>query len=158
MPQNLASTHFNTEQWAAVDAALDQFIAALELILVTLGLGQRKRIVRMGDGSEAFVRKTIDVAADNPSLMPAGFDLAELRRDMDTHDALHARYVRLTHLMERIRDTDAALGSDAMAAALQAYQFLKVAGKDEGVESLRQMLGERFEGNGNRKPPATTQA
>ena len=44
----------------------------------------------------AFMRKTIDVAVGNPSLMPAGFDLVELRRDMDTHDALHARYVRLT--------------------------------------------------------------
>ena len=79
-----------------------------------------------------------------------------MRRDLASHDALNARAVRLTQLMEKVRDTDAALGSDAMVAALQGYQFLKSAGRGEGVESLKRMLGERFEGNGQRAAtPAT---
>jgi long-subunit acyl-CoA synthetase (AMP-forming) len=159
MAQNIASTHFNAEQWSAVDQAIDQLGAALTPVLVALGADQRRRLVRMGDGSAAFVRKTLDVINDNLHVMPRNFDVDEMRRDVETHDALNARTVRLMQLMEKLRDTDAALGSDAMVAALQGYQFLKSAGKGEGVDALRRMLGERFEGNGNRNTtPPTTQA
>lgn len=150
MAQNLASTHLTTEQWLAVDSAFDQFELALQPMLLALAAGQRKRLVRMGDGSEAFVRKGAEVAAQNRGLMPGNFDLDEMRRDLESHDALNARYVRLTKLMEKVRDTDIALGSDAMTAALQAYKFLKGAGADEGVEALKRLLGERFEDNGKR--------
>jgi len=159
MAQNIASTHFTAEQWGAVDQAIDQLGAALAPVLVALGADQRRRLVRMGDGSAAFVRKTLDVINDNLHVMPRNFDVDEMRRDVETHDTLNARTVRLMQLMEKLRDTDAALGSDAMVAALQGYQFLKSAGKGEGVDALRRMLGERFEGNGNRNTtPPTTQA
>ena len=144
MAQNIASNHLSREQWATVDAALDQLNSALEPLLVALNANQRKRVVRMGDGSEAFVRKALDVVADNQGLMPRNFDIDEMRRDVESHDALHTRYVRLTRLMERMRDTDVALGSDAMMAALAGYNFLKAA-KGEAVDTLRHMLGERFE-------------
>ena len=80
------------------------------------------------------------------------FDLAEVRRDLDTHDALNDRIVKLTRLLERMRDAEMALGSDVMAAALQGYGVLKTVGKGEGVEALKQMLGKRFD-NGPRQQP-----
>ena len=147
--QNLVGTHLTDEQWTAVDGAIEALEAALEPALVAMGVARRSRMVKMGDGSEAFVRKSLDVFGQNLDLLPRNFDLDEMRRDVVSHDALHARTVRLLQLMEKIRDTDAALGSDAMVAALQGYQFLKSA-KGEGVEALRQLLGERFEGNGSR--------
>lgn len=150
MAQNLASTHFTAEQWTAVDTAFDTFEAALAPMLLALAPAQRRRLVHMGDGSEAFVRKGAEVAAQNRGLMPGNFDVDEMRRDLESHDALNARYVRLTRLMEKVRDTDIALGSDAMNAALQAYKFLKGAGEGEGVEALKKLLGERFDGNGTR--------
>lgn len=60
--------------------------------------------------------------------------------------------------MEKVRDTDIALGSDAMMAALAGYQFLKSAGQGEGVETLKALLGELFEGNGKRSAEAPTPA
>ena len=41
-----------------------------------------------------------------------------------------------------------------MAAALEGYAFLKIAGQGEGLNSLRRDLGKRFENNGPRKVDA----
>ena len=39
-----------------------------------------------------------------------------------------------------------------MVAALEGYAFLKAAGKAEGVDALKQLLGKRFDGQGVRAP------
>jgi hypothetical protein len=150
MSQNLASVHYTDEQWVTVDGAIDALAVAIHQMLVGLGADARRRIVKMGDGSEAFCRRAAAVAADNLAVIPRNFDLDEFRRDLATHDALNARIVRLTQVLEQMRNTEMALGSDAMVAALEAYAFLKNS-EGDGVEELRRMLGERFAGNGNRK-------
>jgi hypothetical protein len=150
MTQNFASRHLDDSQWVAVDQAIDALNTALEPLLVALAADQRRRAVKMGDGSEAFCRQALNVISENIALMPRNFDLDEMRRDLHSHDALHARAVRLTRLMEKVHDTDTALGSDAMMAALEGYTFLKAAGKGEGVDTLRKMLGRRFDGNGHK--------
>lgn len=150
MAQNLASHHLSADQWATVNSAITQVGDALQQILVSLSPDQRRRAVKMGDGSEPFCRQALEVMTQNLHLMPRSFDIDEMRRDLESHDALQACHVRLTQLMERIRDTDTALGSDVMMAALEGYAFLKVAGKAEGVDNLRRQLGRRFEANGQR--------
>ena len=116
--------------------------------VVSLNATARRRVVKMGDGSEAFCRQAADAAAENLGVMPRNFDLEEMRRDLASHDAVNARMVRITQLQEQMRNTEMALGSDAMVAALEAYSYLKNAGEGEGVEQLRRMLGRRFEDNG----------
>ncbi|KGM57724.1 hypothetical protein N799_00645 [Lysobacter arseniciresistens ZS79] len=150
MGQNHASIHFTPEQWTAVGTAFTALREAIEPVLVSLGADQRRRLVKMGDGSEPFCRQALEVMTQNSHLMPRSLDIDEMRRDLETHDALQAVSVQLTRLMERVRDTDTALGSDVMMAALEGYAFLKVAGKTEGVEGLRKQLGRRFEANGQR--------
>ena len=39
---------------------------------------------------------------------------------------------RLAQLLERLEDTEMALGSDVMVAALEGYAVLKAVGKGEG--------------------------
>ncbi|MFC5571116.1 hypothetical protein ACFPN1_13705 [Lysobacter yangpyeongensis] len=158
MSQNLVNTHFSPEQWDQLDQLLAQVEQQLAPMLVALAPGSLKHAVRMGDGSEAFCRKALDVMAENSGLLPRNLDVEEMRRDLETHDALNARLVRLTRLVERVRDTEVALGSDAMASALEGYAFLKIAGKSEGLQALRRDLGKRFEANGRRKaePEAVT--
>jgi hypothetical protein len=56
--------------------------------------------------------------------------------------------------MERANDTEMALGSDLMTNALEAYAFLKIAGKGEGLDALRKMLSARF----NRSPGKASDA
>jgi hypothetical protein len=57
---------------------------------------------------------------------------------------LRPRLQRLLRLTERASDTEIALGSDVMNAALQGYALLRVAGKNQGLEGLRKELGSRF--------------
>lgn len=151
MSQDLATTHFNDEQWAATDQAITALEQALLPMLVAMTADDRRRLVKMGDGSEAFCRKALDVMTENSGMLPRNLDVSEMRRDLATHDALNARMVRLTRLLEKAHDTDTALGSDVMASALEGYAFLKIAGKDEGLNGLRRELGKRFENNGPRK-------
>jgi len=145
MTQNLVSTHFTAEQWAAVDEAIGTLMTALQPALVAVGKEGRRRLVKMGDGSEAFCRQALDVASEHAGMMPRNFNLDEMRRDLEAHDALNVRMVRLSQLVEKMRDTDLALGSDVMVASLEAYAHLKTAGRGEGLESLRTMLGRRFD-------------
>lgn len=150
MGQNLVSTHLTAAQWERVDGALDELEAALGPQLLALSTVQRQRLVRMGDGSVAFCRKAASVMEDNRALLPP-IDLEELRRDLGTHAALRSRHQRLLCLMERVRDTEIAVGSDAMVCATQGYSLLKRTGGGEGLDALRRDLGQRFRNNGPRR-------
>lgn len=150
MSQNLATMHPDAQQWAAVDNALEAIEQALLPSTVKLSPDERKRLPKMGDGSEAFCRKALDVMSQNTGILPRDFDVVEMRRDLEAHDAFGVRMVRLSRLLERVRDTELALGSDVMVSALEGYAFLKIAGKGEGLNGLRRELGRRFDGQGKR--------
>jgi len=126
-----------------VDAQLDGLEQLLSG-LIDLTLEQRSRLSKMGDKSEAFCRKAVEVLAANPNVLPRNFDLEEVRHDLADFDALRARAVRIERLHERMRDTQLALGSDVMSAALEGYALLKVAGKGEGLDTARKALSVRF--------------
>ena len=64
------------------------------------------------------------------------------------------RFIRATLLSDRASDTEVALGSDVMAMALQGYGLLKLIGRGEGLEPLRQQLGERFAKTSRQPQPA----
>ncbi|WP_426399460.1 hypothetical protein ACN9M1_24510 [Ralstonia sp. R-29] len=55
-------------------------------------------------------------------------------------------------------DSQLALGSDVMSAALDGYAFLKRAGKGEGLDMARKSLSVRFSRNGVRKKEESTTA
>jgi hypothetical protein len=152
MGQNLASVHFNESQWAAVDDTIGTLEQLWMPMLVPLGVEGRRRAVKMGNGSEAFVRNTRHVMLDNAAQLPRSLDLDEMGRDLASHDALAQRRARMAKLMELLLDTDIALGSDAMAAALQGYAALKLGGQVDGLSGLRRDLGKRFEKAPRRKP------
>ena len=144
MSQNLVAFHPTAEQWAEVDDLLVRLQAALQPVLVAVTPTDKKMMVKMGDGSEAFCRKATDVMEENAALMPRGFDLSEMRRDLVTHDAINARVVKLTRLLEQMRNAEMALGSDVMVSALEGYAVLKAVGKGDGVEALKKLLSKRF--------------
>lgn len=145
MTQNLVSQHLSDDQWARADAAITELAAALEPMLVSVTRTNKKTMVKMGEASEVFCRQAVDVMQENLHLMPRGFDLEEMRHDLQSHDALNARIVRLTRLLEQARNAEMALGSDVMVSALEGYAVLKAVGKGAGVQALTRQLGRRFE-------------
>ena len=154
MSQNLVSNHMDAGQWSGVDEALDLLEQRLAPIVIALDAGKRRRLVRMGDGSEPFCRKTYIAGRDNRHALPATLNVEEMGRDLESHDEINKRLTRLTRLMEKVRDTEAAVGSDVMTAALATYHFLQAAGGD-GLDEVNRELAKRFEGQGKRPEPAT---
>jgi hypothetical protein len=152
MSQNLISLALGPNEWKAIDTTLQTLESQLRS-LIDLSTEQRSKLVKMGDKSEAFCRKALDVLASNPDVLPRNFHLAEMQRDLQAFDALRARLTRVGTLYEKMRDSQLALGSDVMSAALDGYAFLKVAGKGEGLDSARQALAARFTGGPRKKLP-----
>lgn len=143
MSQNLVSITFSE----ADITTLDQAIGALEATLthlIDLSSDKRRSLTKMGDKSEAFCRQALNVLAQNPHIVPSTLDLAEAQRDLQALDILRSRTARLRQLVGRLEDTELALGSDVMTAALDGYTLLKVFGKGSGLETLRAEVGSRF--------------
>jgi hypothetical protein len=84
------------------------------------------------------------VLEQNPQIVPSSVPLTDAVADLAAQEQLRPRMVRLARLGERASDIDIALGSDVMTVALQGYSLLKIAGRAEGLHSLRQELGARF--------------
>ena len=156
MSQNLISFAPSTADLAAIDGALktleDKFIS-----LIDLSTEQRGALVKMGDKSEAFCRKAVEVLAANPNVLPPNFNVAEMRRDLAGVDTLRPRLVRIEKLYEKMRDSQLALGSDVMTAALEGYALLKVAGKGEALDTARKALSVRFSSRAVKKEEAAAQ-
>lgn len=112
--------------------------------LIDLSAEERKALPKMGDKSRAFVSKAMEVATQNPDFLPRSFDLEEMRKDVQLAEALYPIVVALSQLQELLDDTTLAVGSEAMAAALQVYSYAKVSGQGAGMEGLVEEMGQRF--------------
>ncbi|KGM57789.1 hypothetical protein N799_01085 [Lysobacter arseniciresistens ZS79] len=124
--------------------------------LVALDSHTRRRITKMGDKSEAFVRQTLMVLEQNPDIVPAALRLEEAQADLRAVDALRPLLARLRRLVERVSDSEMALGSDAMNTALEGYALLKVTGRNKGLEGLSAALSVRFARSTPAREPAPT--
>lgn len=143
MSQNLINLTLSDAQVTAAEQALSALESAFAG-LVALDPDQRKGLNRMGAKSEAFCRQTLGVLSQNPQIVPASIGLADAQADLVALDRLRPLLVRLRKLAERADDSEVALGSDVMSLALEGYALLKVAGRNQGLESLRRELSGRF--------------
>ena len=153
MTQNLMSLALSADDLDAIDAPLSALEARLTA-LVALQPEERRGLTKMGDKSEAFCRQTLTVLEQNPQVIPPSFDLVEARADLAAVDVLRPRLARLRRLTERAEDSEMALGSDVMIASLEGYALLKVSGRNQGLEGLRQSLSARFGKTARRAEPA----
>ena len=151
MTQNRIAMTFQTDRLERIDGSLTALEADLDL-LIALTPDERLELVKMGDKSRAFCDKALEVAGQHAGLMPRDFDIEAFRQDHLALTALRPRLARMAYLMQRMEDTERALSSDVMAASLEVYGVLKVAGKDKGVDEARNALAERF----NRRRAATS--
>ncbi|MCR6628334.1 MAG: hypothetical protein NVV67_19480 [Pseudoxanthomonas sp.] len=143
MTQNRIAMAFGPDRLERIDGSLTALEADLDL-LIALTTDERQDLVKMGNKSRAFCASAFDIAQQHAGLMPRDFDIEAFRQDHLALDALRPRAARMAHLMQRMADTELALGSDIMAAALEVYAVLKVAGKDKGVDEARRELASRF--------------
>lgn len=141
------SLSFTDAQLTAIDTALNELEMQFSG-LVGLTIDERKSLMKMGNKSEAFCRQTVSLLGQNPQMVPASLHLADSQQLLGGMDQLRPRMQRLQRLGERMTDTDMAAGATVMRTALQGYALLKVSGKNQGLEALRETIGARF----SRKP------
>jgi hypothetical protein len=100
--------------------------------------------------------KTLLVLAQNSQMIPPGFDLREAENDLANLDLLRRRFSRLRQLAAKADDTEMALGSDILCAALEGYAIAKAFGKGAGLDALKETMAARFTGRHAtaKRPPA----
>jgi len=112
--------------------------------LIDLTPEERKYLPKMGDKSQAFVRKALEVAQQNQDFLPRSFDVDEMRRDVELFEALYPALLAINQLQELLDDTVLEVGSEAYAAALVVYNGAKSAGKGAGLDGALDEMGKRF--------------
>ncbi|MEH2070499.1 MAG: hypothetical protein V7K47_20455 [Nostoc sp.] len=113
--------------------------------LVTLSPEERRKLVKMGDKSLAFVNNSVTAAQSNREILPATFDVEELVQDYQLAAALTELLISIQQLSEQVDDTLMAVGSEAMTSSLTVYDYVKTASKKTpGLKTVAEQLGERF--------------
>ena len=153
MSQNLVSLNFSADDLAAIDAAIGTLEQKLGS-LIELSIDERRTLTKMGERSEALCRQTLMVLGQNVQLLPPAYDLAEEQRDLAVLDLLRPRFSRLRLLIGKADDTEMALGSDILTAALEGYALAKAFGKGAGLDTLKEAMSTRFSGRGHSTKPA----
>ena len=153
MSQNLVSITFTSDQITALDHAIGELENQLQG-LASLSIDARRTASKMGPKSEAFCRQTINALQLYPHVVPPSIGVDDARASLDTLDQLRPFFQRMHRLSQRSTDTELALGSDVMVAALQGDGVLKAVGRAQRLETLRRELGERrFPSKGPRQAP-----
>ncbi|WP_017655935.1 hypothetical protein [Fortiea contorta] len=113
--------------------------------LITLSNQERRKLLKMGDKSLAFVNNSVTAAQSNGDILPASFDVEELVRDYQLATALTEVLISMRQITEQVDDTLLAVGSEAMASSLTVYDYVKTAAKKTpGLKTVAEQLGERF--------------
>lgn len=156
MTQNLMTPNFTGESLAQMDHGIEM-LEAMTADFLSLTPDEVRRIVKMGDHTEQFCRQTTLVLEQNTHVLPPTLDLADMKRDMAAYELLRPRLLRLKEVLARVEDTQMALGSNVMTAALAGYKLMKMFGKSEGLDALKNAMGARG-GSKPAKSDATPEA
>lgn len=141
--QNLVSLVLSAEQLTAIEQAAAVLEANLTG-LISLSGEQKQQMVKTGEKSEMFCLKVLSLMAQNTEVLPANVKPEDALADQRAREQLRPILQRLGKLVQRLFDTELALGSDVMAAALHGYKMLKANGRGYGLETLQRDVGGRF--------------
>lgn len=143
MAKNRYAFSLNSSQIAEATQALDSLESALSG-LVALDNATRRGLTKMGQGSEVFCRRALGGLQLNPQIVPPSLDVAVATAKLEVLEQLYPLVERLRRLAQRATDTQIAVGSDVMDAALEGYGLLKVSGKRQGLDALYRDLATRW--------------
>ena len=144
MPVNKVSATVSQADLQAISDAITTISTKLPF-LISLPAEERRSMAKMGDKSRAFVSKALELATQNPEILPGNLSVAEFKKDADLFSQLYTIIQPLTLLVDKINDTQMEAGSEAHAAALIVYQTAKISGTGVGgLDSVLDDLGRRF--------------
>ena len=122
----------------AVTEALAVIQNTLGPKLKTLTPDERRKIPKMGDGTEPFVFKTVEYSKTNPEFLPPYISANDLGVDIEAIETLNGLVRPLRQTVSNLEDSIMLAGSEAYTASLSYYNNLKQALKMgvPGAESI----------------------
>ena len=155
MPYQAISAAISDDKLQEIKTAIASIRANMPF-LVSLTVDERRKRIKMGDKSLAFVSNSLSVTQNNPEVVPSNFDIAEFNKDYQLTVSLTEVLSLLQQLTEEVDDTLLAVGSESMASSLLVYDYVKTAAKHApGLKSVADQLGERFKLANGRRPKAS---
>lgn len=94
--------------------------------------------------SRGFIVRALEVATQNPDIVPLLFSLEEMRKDVELSHKLQQIQLSLNQLQEVINSTSILVESESYAAALAVYGYAKSSGKVAALQEAMTDLGRRF--------------
>ncbi|MFP4344940.1 MAG: hypothetical protein ACLFU8_09625 [Anaerolineales bacterium] len=113
--------------------------------LTELTTGERQALPRMGEKSRAFVDKALELAREDPDLLPEDFDVEGMERDLELYDALQPLIFSVMQLQDLMFDTSIAVSGDVYSAALAVHEQAKEVGQAEALDEIVAEMEDRFQ-------------
>jgi hypothetical protein len=145
--ENKISVAISAATVTEVRNKLEEISTLLKDVLTTnLTAVDRQNMLKMGDKTVAFVGKTLEFAANNPTLVPSYLDLGEAKNDFVLVTDLRSVLQGLTALQRGLEDTQMVAGSEAYDAALMFYSSIKGACRSNvpGAQAIYDELKVQF--------------
>ena len=152
--QNLSATMTDTVvgQFKSTLTTAEGFIPTL----VSLTAADRAGLQAIGPMRFSFVTEALLGAKNNANVVPGFLSVAEWEKDVNYWKALDEVRVVLEKLLEKVADTQRAVGSEAYRQARKFYEALGSALEDvPGLVPLHQALSALFDGQGVDGTPPT---
>ncbi|HMO39144.1 MAG TPA: hypothetical protein PKC76_05985 [Saprospiraceae bacterium] len=147
---NRISASLTPEDFSAVKQAIQEIGYRMPFLL-GLTIEERRKLAKMSRSNKLFVADALDVARENPTVLPYYLTFEELEKDYVLFQQLNEILLPLEQLYERVRDTQIMAGSEAYQTSLTLYKLTKVAADAgmPGMDSAHAKLKVRFEGQGS---------
>ena len=136
-------------------AAIATIRQKLSPFLIDLTPAERKGLAKLGDKSHAFVRKAVDVATQNPGVIPGSHSVEDVRNTAKLFQSMAGIRLALEQLYNQVQDTTTKAGSDAYAVARAIYAGTKGPVAGPHLARAADNLGKRFGRKPKAAPPDT---
>jgi hypothetical protein len=125
--------------------------------LIALTPEQRKKMLKMGDGTEPFVGKVMDYAVSDPQFLPPFVQVGEMQKDWDTVEGLLPIFRSVQQLENNLSDTLMLAGSEVYQSSLSYYNSVKMGAKmnSPNAKTIFEDLKKRFEKQTKKKDANT---
>lgn len=152
---NLVSLEIPEAEIKQVQDALKIAVDILRKYLLALSPEQRRKMLKMGDGSEPFVEKVMDYVKSNPQFLPPVLSAVEMGKDWKVINQLLPILRTVEQLSSNLNDTIMEAGSELYKACLGYYKGVEIGAQMNypGAKPIAEDLGKRFAGQGRRKKP-----
>ena len=136
---------------STTDQAITAAIASLKKslpFLVNLSKTDRKAVAKPSAKAQTFIKQALDVALQNPTMLPASFDIHEMQQDMQLFEYLASLELRLRQVLQEVDDTLKQVGTQNYAAARLIYASASSQFAGPPLQLAADQLGRHF----GRKP------